>query len=1004
MSFRCFPAAMMGAVAAIQLLVVAPAAAEDIETLELSVQIENAIALMQQENWGEALKYCEASVKTYGQGAMEAYGARFGGVYFRKGVCELKLKKWDAAMKSFETCYKEFPNKEGVSPDLGNPFQKTCLLQWAEAAIGAEDWKLALDLYEKFLKERDRERDKFNRGTLYISMAVCHYNLGDLAKGNENLEIAITNKDRFGVPSASILGAFRYMITAAIEGEKEQALLDFLAKNRGEIIADPFEMYPFAGMYIKLAKEAIDKEMFRAAFEIYQLIPVPEAAINEARAKLVAIGPLRQLRKPGGALVKEQLEKGIAQIESAEKNGQSLEIVKLAASAFLHEQFGNVRGAYAAYRLLEQYYPMAQNREDNLFNLARVSFMVSEGRESLRDAQLFLSTFPDSKNAPLIRRLTLSSLFAERKYEECIENALELIKTLPKGSDQHDLCLHVLGGSYFYTGQYEVAQKYLDQHVADYPNSDSAVAAAYFQASNKFRLNQYAEAGPLLDSFIKKYPDAAGNPFLPYAYYDRATVFFVEDKNEDALKMTDELIANFSDSNIVDQAHNLRGNILQSMDRPIDAEGAYKQGLRISERLGHQMVSGAAIYNLIDLLVKETKGKPEGPRLEEGIGYVDAFWGKYAEGSPYSRVIAVSQIPILEAAGRLDEAIERLRNVISEMSEDPEAADLEEKLDAYTEAYLKKYSVEQLKEHYLNFPGVKPTARAARALLQIQVISAYETLAKKSKDPAEKAAIEAKIKASFARLKSDFDVKDLPSSTLTKVGNYLRLKTATPREALPFYDEVIQRGDKTGIHGALMGRADIYGDSGNAADIDKALADLERVSKETEKPKEKEFSLFRTVELLVAKGAFEAASAKAKIYLDDANYQKSRNAPAVGLLMARSFEGRKMIDDAIAMYAKTWAQFAGNIGVSAPAMKRYMELLWERNKTAPDPKTFGDRQGAYVAAANYVKNTSGLQDRMQPSELEAWKEVEALMKQYEANPNIKTLEQLEKEQKEKKPR
>lgn len=271
MSFRRFSATMIGAIGAVQLMTAVPVAAQDdLESLELPVQIENTITLMRQENWAEALKYSEATVKTYGAGAMEAYGARFGGVYFRKGVCELKLKKWDAAMKSFEICYKEFPNKEGVAPELGNPYQKTCLLQWAEAAIGAEDWKLALDLYEKFLKERDRERDKYNRGNLYISLAVCHYNLSDIAKGNENLEIAITNKARFNVPPASILGAFRYLMDVAIKDGKEQALLDFIAKNRGELIADPFDMYPFAGMFIKLAKEAIDAEMYRAAFEIYQ--------------------------------------------------------------------------------------------------------------------------------------------------------------------------------------------------------------------------------------------------------------------------------------------------------------------------------------------------------------------------------------------------------------------------------------------------------------------------------------------------------------------------------------------------------------------------------------------------------------------------------------------------------------------------------------------------------------------------------------------------------------
>lgn len=999
MYFPRFFTTMMGLVGVVQWMAAAPAAGEDLDRAELSVQTEKAIALMRQENWEESLKWSEASVRAYGQGAMEVYGAHFGGVYHRKGVCELKLKKWGEAMKSFETCYKEFSNKDESDPELGNPFEKTCLLPWAEAAIGAKDWKLALDLFNKFLKERDQERDDYNRGALYVDQAVCHYNLGDIAKGNENLEIAITNKNRFGISTESILGAFCCLLDVSIKAGNEQALLDFIAKNRGGIIADAFDMYSFAGAFINKARGAIDADMHRAAFEIYQLVPSPEMAINDARGKLQGSGPMNQQKAGDGVLSSERLEKGIARIELAEKNGQSLEIVKIAAIAYLHEHSGNLRGAYAGYKQLELSYPMARNREDNLFNLARVSLLVSPGVDSLQVSRKFLSFYPDSKHAPLIRHLVISSLFSERKYEECIADALDLLGTLKQGSDQHDLCLHVLGGSYFYTGQHEKAQKYLKQHVVDYPNSKSAMAAEYFQACNELRLNRYADAGVLMDAFIAKYPNAALNPFLPYAYYDRASVYFVENDHLKALKMADDLIANSSESNVMDQAHNLRGDILHSLGRPSDAEAAYKQSLRLSDRLEHRMVAGLAVRNLIHLLASELQCKVPARRLGEIVGYVDAFWSKYAQDSPYAREIAVSQIPVLEAANRLDEALERLRNVIVEMLSDPEPGGLEEKLDAYTEAYLKKHTVDQLKEHYSGFSGTKPTSGAARALLQIQVIGAYEVLAEKSKDPERKSACDAMVKSLFAHLKNDFDLKDLPSSILSRVGDYLRLKTATPREAVPFYDEVIHRDDKAALHDALLGRADVYGRSENPLDIDKALGDLDRVFKATENPDEKEFSLYHMVGLLVAKKDFSAAAEKARLYLDDAKYQKSGNAPMVGLLLAKSLEGLQMNDDAVAMYARIWAVNVDQIRVSAPAMKRYMELLWARNDPAVDANGTSGRQSAYLDAAIYINKTKARQDQMSTADLELWKEVEALMLQYEANPNVKALEQLEKEKK-----
>ena len=92
-----------------------------------------------------------------GQDPLRRFGAQFGAIYYQKGVCEMKLKRWDEAMRSFETCYRDFPNA-GTSPDSENPYQIMALCKWGEAAMGAEKWELASGLFAKFIGERTRPR------------------------------------------------------------------------------------------------------------------------------------------------------------------------------------------------------------------------------------------------------------------------------------------------------------------------------------------------------------------------------------------------------------------------------------------------------------------------------------------------------------------------------------------------------------------------------------------------------------------------------------------------------------------------------------------------------------------------------------------------------------------------------------------------------------------------------------------------------------------------------
>lgn len=324
---------------------------------------EKSRLAMEQEKWEQALKYHTEAVTRYGRNQpYESYGAQFGSIYYRKGICEMKLKRWSEALASFEICYRDFPNR---GADRGNAFQKMALLKWGEAALGAGQWELAKSRFRKFLDERDKNDDVFPKGAFYINMAVCEYRLGNLVEGNENLEIAIHNKAIFPTPESGIVAAFQAFVGAVLTQKNEQVLLDFIGKNRGELVVDGNQVPEYSTIYLKLAGDILAAGMERAAIWVYQLVPLVE--------------------------------------------GEPSSGIRLAAMALIHERHGSIRCAFSAYQQLELYGQRRENREDYLYHLIRTAVLIGENDLAGSYSHRFLQDFPTSRHRGELQELTKDS-------------------------------------------------------------------------------------------------------------------------------------------------------------------------------------------------------------------------------------------------------------------------------------------------------------------------------------------------------------------------------------------------------------------------------------------------------------------------------------------------------------------------------------------------------------------------------------------------------------------
>lgn len=352
------------------LLSLSVARAQDLDGL--NTLMPESLAAMQSGRWDEALKLLDQATALKPELALRTYGPQFGVVWYRRGICEMKLRRWDDAIRSFETCYRDYPNRK---PSGGNLYQAKALLKWGEAAVGAGKWELAISRFRKFLDERDKVRDEFQQSTFYVTLGICHYRLGNIADGNVQLEIAIRNRSSFPTSEEQIMAGVQALVGAAISSRNESALLDFLSNNRRELGFAPLPAMKFATVFLKLANDCSTAGMSKASLLLYQLVPDPKAGIEDLRARISGASDA----------LKAEIEVGIKKLEDDERAETPIGLLKLAGLATLHEGMGHIQSACEDRERILKDYPKAAIRDENLQRLMELRLSLAEAMNEKPD-------------------------------------------------------------------------------------------------------------------------------------------------------------------------------------------------------------------------------------------------------------------------------------------------------------------------------------------------------------------------------------------------------------------------------------------------------------------------------------------------------------------------------------------------------------------------------------------------------------------------------------------
>lgn len=965
----------------------------------IRVAFADSVEKMKVQDWKGALEILsELTDAADNEANLEKHGPRYGWFWYHAGYCQTKLGDHKAAIKSFEVCSTAFPNADGAKSK--NTFKDYSLFKWAESAYVLKDYKVAEEKYTEFLKEKDNsnpQNEKYSKGKFFTNLAICQFKNGKLDDGYKSLSTATDNKVKFKTSTSAVYAGFDALLALAIKEGKEQMILDFLKSHKSVLGEDVFVSSQYSKLLVSRASEALKAKMVSVPLELLGLIPNTGIAINDLKAVLNSLDGFKSTKPfPDGAAIvsRPAIEELVGKLETESRGGESNEALSLALTGYVWSQAGNTHAAYAAFKELETNYPNSKNRESTLANLVSLCQNLGKVDEVEKYGATFEKTFPKSEKLASVKQTVLSGLYYSKKYEKAINLAASKIKGLEKTkpSPEHDFCLYALGGSYYYTRDYNEASKYLTQSIKEYPESKYSDDVQFMEASSYSRLQEWGEAASKLDAYITK-TKKTPSVLFPYALFDRATSYYALQDYDGAIKVLSKIEKEFLNSNIAESALNLKGNVHLTKGENDKAEEYFVKVLESTQKSGNNATGGQANSSLISLLA----GAKGGGRSEDIVRYYDLYWKDYAEGSPTQAIVAVAGFPAMKKVNRAQEGLKKMEQVISRVAKLPGQPQLENIINSYSEAYLEVNSVKQLKEHFYNF-NIDASDKEAQALLRISLIGAYEkeiNSAVKANDEKKQVSLNAQVKSLFVDLKEYFEPSVLTPSSLMEIADFIRLKTATPLEAGTYYQELLDRNNEEYKFKASYGLADILAGSKQAQDLSKAkklliatISDTASASK-----KDREQALYRLVLLHHNKSEWSETNSRSREYIDTKEFTKNRS--IVGYYYALSFDKLGNDANARSAYLKVYAANPGKIMISAPSIKRIMELLWKSNvpqKVEEDKIVMSERQAAYDQGWKYIDGTRRLLPKMNDEEKTLWAEVEALVEQYGKSGEVTDME------------
>ncbi len=546
---------------------------------------------------------------------------------YYEGVCYLQLRNWERAIGAFGQVLKDYPKfelredafvnlgwcqysaAEGGQAELLPAAVKTFRGLLAEFAEGKHRDEALYFLGESLYLQENRQEAV----TAYRELTEKHPKSKYYADGLYALGVAQEELGQFAAAGATYDSFLRdlpeHKFAAEVTMRKAECLLQTEAVAEaeelfGKVAAVPdFFAADFARMRRAYCLEKLDR--FADAAALYAALVsdlpeskyVPEAEIAAARAfyrvknSAAATKWLTATRQRGG---ENGLEAAHWQCRLFLQDGQSAEAEKLAAEVLpqaassmwlVNLRFDHADALYEQPakrpQALVLYLKIAEDHRDHrlapqaLYNAAIAAVDGKDFELGLQLGERFRQSHAADALAPDMRRVVVECLLQKREYARAQAELTQLAADFPEHPERNVWRVR-LGVAYYLNREYPKAVAYLSPLVAQLSEPEVLAEAHYLIGASQFQQDQAEAAAQSLEASLKAAPQ--------WRQADETQLFLArcrqkQERLDEAVKLTQDLIQKFPNSAILDQAWYRLGDFLYAQKKFAESRQAYTQAI-----------------------------------------------------------------------------------------------------------------------------------------------------------------------------------------------------------------------------------------------------------------------------------------------------------------------------------------------------------------------------------------------------------------------------------------
>lgn len=519
------------------------------------------------------------------------------------GVCQLQLKRYDKAAAAFEAVVKNHPHFDLIQDaylnlgscqyslgrqkaegafakaattfaDLVNKFPdgkhtEQAFFFWGEAEYNQGKKKEAAAAYEQLVKKFPQS--SLRSDALY-ALGVTREELGQYADAGQAYDLFLE-----GFPKHDLANEVRM--------RKAEAVLqtgDYAAAEK--LFGDVAQIAGFASADHALFRQAFclsEQDKFTEAAALYARIPAEfaqsphavDAALSAGRCyyraeRFADAAPWLQKAVEGPSDSRAEAAHWLCRIYLRDKQPQK--VIDLAKQVLpraakdpfavnlqmdqadaMYDMASSRPAAVALYRKIATDHPQHEMAAQALYNAAFGALELGKYDDGLQHAGAFLKAHPGHRLAPDVEYVAAECHLQRGEYADAEKLNAELVQSSPNHPD-HETWQVRHGLAIYLQKKYSDAAAALEPIVAQLKNPDNQAQAQFVLGVSRFYLDQFDGAASALQAALNASPQ--------WKQTDETLLFLAraqrkQDKIAEAIKTISQLIADWPNSRLLDQAH-----------------------------------------------------------------------------------------------------------------------------------------------------------------------------------------------------------------------------------------------------------------------------------------------------------------------------------------------------------------------------------------------------------------------------------------------------------------